>query len=757
MTIVDNDDDPSPNESIGINVVVAETDESLRFDASSSSASSMPIGAAVTGSRSTTEDAGGASSEDAKAAVLPEAAEGGKREQGEASTSPPSLSSKLPSSLDIPLAKSAVATMQAVHPESFSFVGASETGDVHQSSSTWQLGMAPMMEDEEEPSSITRGAVAVRGPGAITYDREQSRSSDDNNENDDDALAPSMATRRHDDEEPIRAEIVTTTTNIADVSDEVRHLIESQVREEIQRQAARAVQVVAVVVDHEDSVVDDDGDEESQTPSPVPPSSRTSGPKGSICLRSRFAWLLLLLFMIGGGVVTTVVLLVKTKRQSPKQRLADPLPKPAIVDFLLNVSYDKSIRYPFPALNLTAAERALQWIYSNINELVPDDGGNGKNVSGTVPAAAEEQTSLIQKFVLATLYFQSTESSSSPQPPNGTSAAWVTPLATNKSSECTAWLREPQRVQCRGDNGQIDALDLNMVVGRGTIPQDLGLLTQLTSLILDENELSGPLPSELGMLSRLTYFSVERNKLVGSIPTELATWVDLEQLVLTFNRFGGSIPTIFSTSFAKLTKLILQENSFTGPVANVIGNWTRFRELDIHQNDFTGSIPTTIAKLEWLDSIHGGGNKLSGTLPSELAQLTRLYNIYLPNNGLTGTLPSELGVLTRMEFFDVFENRFVGTLPTEYGQWTKLGVLGVEHNDLSGTIPTEYAAWTVLRDGQLQGNNLTIDVNLPICSPVLSTLSVDCEDKDWCECCTYCYSGDKLIEITQNASSRVGS
>jgi hypothetical protein len=110
-------------------------------------------------------------------------------------------------------------------------------------------------------------------------------------------------------------------------------------------------------------------------------------------------------------------------------------------------------------------------------------------------------------------------------------------------------------------------------------------------------------------------------------------------------------------------------------------------------------------------------------------------------------------------YFDVFDNRSVGTLPTEYGQWTNLDVLGVDSNELTATIPNEHAAWTVLRDGRLQGNNLTIDANVPVCSPERTILIVDCEDKDWCECCNYCVDiGVERIEIGQNASvSRVGS
>ena len=54
-----------------------------------------------------------------------------------------------------------------------------------------------------------------------------------------------------------------------------------------------------------------------------------------------------------------------------------------------------------------------------------------------------------------------------------------------------------------------------------TIPSQLGLLTQLTYLNLNFNNLTSAIPSEIGRLTQLTYLDVSDNGLIGTIPSSL--------------------------------------------------------------------------------------------------------------------------------------------------------------------------------------------------------------------------------------------
>jgi len=61
----------------------------------------------------------------------------------------------------------------------------------------------------------------------------------------------------------------------------------------------------------------------------------------------------------------------------------------------------------------------------------------------------------------------------------------------------------------------------------GTIPTELGLLSNMDHLNLRSLYLEQGLPSELGALTRMCALSVDRTELVGTIPTEVCDLRDI--------------------------------------------------------------------------------------------------------------------------------------------------------------------------------------------------------------------------------------
>jgi hypothetical protein len=83
-------------------------------------------------------------------------------------------------------------------------------------------------------------------------------------------------------------------------------------------------------------------------------------------------------------------------------------------------------------------------------------------------------------------------------------------------------------------------LDANSITG--TLPTQLGLLTEMASLSLTNGTLAGTIPTELGNLSGLRRLWLYGNKLTGAIPTELGKLELLEVVELQQNDLQGTMP-----------------------------------------------------------------------------------------------------------------------------------------------------------------------------------------------------------------------
>ena len=133
---------------------------------------------------------------------------------------------------------------------------------------------------------------------------------------------------------------------------------------------------------------------------------------------------------------------------------------------------------------------------------------------------------------------------------------------------------------------------------------------RVTELLLGYNQLSGSIPAELGSLSNLKWLLLGDNQLSGSIPAELGSLAKLEWLDLGVNQLSGLIPA-------------------------ELGSLSSLQSLHLGGNELSGSIPAelgSLAKLEWLNL--DGNSALSGPLPGSLTGLTSLRDLTLDDTGL---------------------------------------------------------------------------------------------------------------------------
>src|SRR6185437_1849084 len=211
-------------------------------------------------------------------------------------------------------------------------------------------------------------------------------------------------------------------------------------------------------------------------------------------------------------------------------------------------------------------------------------------------------------------------------------------------------------------------------------------LTNLNTLFIDFNSLSGSMPTQLINCPLNTLF-FQKNQLNGTFPTLIFNISSLLTLRGNNNYFSGTIPTEIGNIQNAIT-IILSTNNFTGNIPTQIGLLTKLTTLGLNGNDLSGTIPTEIGLMSKLSSLQLNTNYLSGTIPTQIALAASINTLKLNNNNLTGTLPPQFSALSfpNPGIFDVSNNYLSGTIPTSYFNtiWSG-GTLNFYNNYLTGS------------------------------------------------------------------------
>lgn len=233
------------------------------------------------------------------------------------------------------------------------------------------------------------------------------------------------------------------------------------------------------------------------------------------------------------------------------------------------------------------------------------------------------------------------------------------------------------------------------------ITMDGGAAPAVVELALPAKGLSGTIPAELGLLTELTSLNMANNIMRGSIPRELAGLEKLVTLNLTETFLTGTLPQRFESS--KLKTLALANNAISG----------RF----FHTNDSPHLRSITEIRME--------NNLLTGTLHGQtLVKMPVLETLSLSANDLSGLVPGEeLGELPNLRYLYVDANHFVGPLPSQLAQVGRSQVLElwVQDNALSGTVPASYVRFDKLHDFFIDGNKLTGALPPELCGPEINS------------------------------------
>ena len=203
--------------------------------------------------------------------------------------------------------------------------------------------------------------------------------------------------------------------------------------------------------------------------------------------------------------------------------------------------------------------QVLSFANNQLSGNIPSELGNltnlarlylsGNGLTGCVPSALSSVPN--NDFTLLGLPFCAT-----PATPPATSGDRAVLVALYNATDGPNWSNNSNWLTSRpigewhgvttDTNNRVTELDLSINGLSGTIPSDLGDLSNLQVLKLNNNDLTGAIPAELGRLNNLTELYLYNNDLSGEIPAELGNLTNLQSVYLSGNRLTGCIPSALS-------------------------------------------------------------------------------------------------------------------------------------------------------------------------------------------------------------------
>ena len=276
-------------------------------------------------------------------------------------------------------------------------------------------------------------------------------------------------------------------------------------------------------------------------------------------------------------------------------------------------------------------------------------------------------------------------------------------MGGNRWDNNTRWCSDRPVAEWNGvncdANGYVTDLFLSYNNLTGSIPESIGNLGSLKTLLLDGNQLTGPIPASIGNLSSLNNLSLGSNQLTGSIPASIGNLRSLEQLNLSGNQLTGTIPASIWDLTALKYLSIGWNKQLTGTITESIGNLSSLENLTLSNTSITGPLPESIGNLSSLKYLYISDCKLADTaIPESICKLTSLIELHLSFNQLTGSIPGNIGNLISLERLHLGANLLTGSIPESIGNLGSLVFLNLGGNDLSGRIPSSLLNHPVWKD-----------------------------------------------------------
>ncbi|KAJ8765613.1 hypothetical protein K2173_014735 [Erythroxylum novogranatense] len=271
----------------------------------------------------------------------------------------------------------------------------------------------------------------------------------------------------------------------------------------------------------------------------------------------------------------------------------------------------------------------------------------------------------------------------------------------NESSHFCHWLG----VTCGRKHQRVVQLNFTVWELAGRLAPDIGNMSFLRVINLQNNSFRDRIPPELGLLFRLKTLRLRNNEFIGEIPVNVSRCYNLQELDVANNSLTGKLPPELGI-LSNLKVLIIQKNHLFGEIPSSLANISFLEDIYGYLNNFQGGIPERFGQLRRLKGFALGGNNLSGSIPTSMYNISSLTVIDVLLNRLSGSLPHNLGeTLPNLVYLGLSENQFTGLIPSSLSNATNLNYFDIGTNKFAGRLPT-FAKQLNLRLLRVSENNL---------------------------------------------------
>ncbi|KAJ4752741.1 Polygalacturonase inhibitor protein [Rhynchospora pubera] len=203
--------------------------------------------------------------------------------------------------------------------------------------------------------------------------------------------------------------------------------------------------------------------------------------------------------------------------------------------------------------------------------------------------------------------------------------------------------------------------------------------------------LYGPIPSCITKLSNLVLLGIMKTSLSGPVPdfSGHTKPTNLTSINLSGNQLSGTIPPSIFT-LPNLDSLDLSSNSLTGTIPPGVLQ-TKNPSLGLANNSLTGELPKSYGSVDfWLIDV--GGNQLSGDASFLFGKQKTAVNIVLANNEFEFDL-SYVEFSDKIYGFDLSHNKIYGKVPDSFATAAGLYYPNLSFNKLCGELPKGGNMW----------------------------------------------------------------